>query len=78
MKRKENLFFEVHYVVGLKLFSRLRLGFSHSNENKLWHNFKDTANPMCSCSTEIGQQNATYCIVKSIPILSKFLKGIYN
>ena len=26
----------------------VRLNFSHLNENKFWHNFKDTIIPMCS------------------------------
>ena len=35
-----------------KLLTRLRLNFSHLNEHKFRHNFKDTINPMCSCGFE--------------------------
>ena len=30
----------------------LRLNFSHLNEHKFRHNFKNTINPMCSCAFE--------------------------
>ena len=30
---------------------RLRVGFSHLNEHKFRHNFKDTTDPFCSCRT---------------------------
>ena len=35
-----------------KLLARLRLNFSHLNEHKFRHNFKDTINLMCSCGCE--------------------------
>jgi len=38
---------------GLKLLTRLRLGFSHLNEHRFRHNFKECINPLCSCSLEI-------------------------
>ena len=38
---------------GLKLLTRLRLGLSHLNEHKFYHNFQDYLNPLCSCSLEI-------------------------
>ena len=33
--------------------TRLRLGLSHLNEHRFWHNFQDCLNPLCSCSLEI-------------------------
>ena len=39
--------------IGLKLLTRLRLGFSHLNEHKFRHNFQDCLNPLCLCSLEI-------------------------
>ena len=39
--------------VGLKLLTRLRLGFSHLNEHRIRHNFQDCINPLCSCSLDI-------------------------
>ena len=38
---------------GLKLLTRLRLGFSHLNEHRFRNNFQDCINPLCSCSLEI-------------------------
>ena len=38
--------------IGIKLITRLRLGFSHLPEHKFSHNFQDTLNPLCSCSIE--------------------------
>ena len=39
-------------VSGLKLLTRLRVGFSHLREHKFKHNFQDTLNPLYSCSLE--------------------------
>ena len=44
--------FSIHHPVGVKLFVRLRLGFSVLREHKFWQNFHDTLNPLCSCSLE--------------------------
>ena len=38
---------------GLSFLTRLRLGLSHLNEHRFWHNFQDCLNPLCSCSLEI-------------------------
>ena len=37
---------------GLKLLTRLRLGFSHLNEHRFRHNFENCINPLCSCILE--------------------------
>ena len=44
--------FSYHNPVGVKLLIRLKLGFSHSHEDKFRHNFYDAMNPLCSCSLE--------------------------
>ena len=44
--------FDVVDYSGLKLLTRLRLNLSHLNEHKFRHNFRDTINPLCSCSLE--------------------------
>ena len=36
----------------LKLLTYLRLNFSHLIEHQFRHKYKDTINPMCSCSFE--------------------------
>ena len=38
--------------VGVKLLTRLGLGFSHLCEHKFRHGFRDILNPLCPCSTE--------------------------
>ena len=45
--------FNVFYPIGIKLLTRLRLDFSHLNEHRFRHNFKNCMNPLCSCSLEI-------------------------
>ena len=49
----QNNIFNISDPQGLKLLTRLRLGFSHLNEHRLRHNFKECVNPVCSCSLEI-------------------------
>ena len=39
--------------IGLKLLTRLRLGFSHLNEQKFRHDFQECLNPLCLCNFEI-------------------------
>ena len=49
IRSKENSIYAIHDISGIKLLTLLRLNFSHLNEHKFWHNFKDTNNPICSC-----------------------------
>ena len=49
---QETLLFSIHNPAGVKLFTRLRLKFSHLNEHKFRHNFKDTVIAMCNCGKE--------------------------
>ena len=42
----------MHDTKGLKLLTHLRLNFSHLNEHKFRHVFKDTVDPMCKCGVE--------------------------
>ena len=51
IKIKSNSIFSVHDVYGVKLLSRLRLNFSHLNEHKVRHSFKDGTNCMCDCGS---------------------------
>ena len=52
IRPSENSLFNIHRPNGVKLLTRLRLGFSHLREHKFRHNFEDTLNPLCSCSIE--------------------------
>ena len=44
---------DIHNSVDLCLLTRLRLRLSHLNEHKFKHNFKNSVNPLCTCSLEI-------------------------
>ena len=52
IRPKENSVFAIHDTKGLKLLTRLRLNFSHLNEHKFRHGFKDTVDPMCKFGLE--------------------------
>ena len=45
--------FNINNLLGLKLLTRLRIGFSHSKEHKFKHNFQDSVNSLCSCGNDI-------------------------
>ena len=47
-----NRTYKIYDPLGIKLLTRLRLGFSHLSEHKFRHNFADSLNPLCSCSLE--------------------------
>ena len=51
-KTEENSLFNVHNPIGVKYLNRLTLNFSHLNEHKFHHNFRDTVYPLCCCNTE--------------------------
>ena len=44
--------FNINDSVGVKLLTRLRLGFSHLREHKFRHGFRDILNPLCPCNIE--------------------------
>ena len=44
--------FSIHDPVGVKLPTRFWLQFSHLNEHKFRHNFKDCVSPKCDCGAE--------------------------
>ena len=44
--------FGIHNPTGMQLLTRLRLGFSHLNEHKFRHSFRDFPNPLCECKLE--------------------------
>ena len=48
----QEILFSIHDPIGVKLLTRLRLKFSHLNEHKFRHNFKDTVVTMFDCGTE--------------------------
>ena len=53
---------------GVVLLNRLRLGFSHLNEHKFRHGFRDTLDPFCACRTnsiENSQHFILHCSIYS-------------
>ena len=44
--------YNINDSVGVKLLTRLRLGFSHFHEDKFRHGFRDILNPLIHCSIE--------------------------
>ena len=46
----ERKVFSINDSFGITMLTRLRLGFSHLREQKFRNGFKDTLNPLCSCS----------------------------
>ena len=79
IKIKSNSIFSVHDVYGVKLLSRLRLNFSHLNEHKVRHGFKDGTNCMCDCdsATETTLHFLLQC-QEYQTIRLEPLNGIYN
>ena len=86
LKSKRNSVFVTH---GIKLLSRLRLNFSHLNEQKFWHNFNDKVNPMCKCGLEPDTtlhyllrcnlySNPRLELLNSVRILNPLLKFFSN
>ena len=45
--------FNINNLLGLKLLTHLRIGFSHLKEHKCKHNFRDSVDPLCSCGNDI-------------------------
>ena len=52
IRSNENSVFAIHDTKGLKLLKRFRLNFSHLNEHKFRHGFRDTVDPICRCGLE--------------------------
>ena len=63
IRPKKTSIFKIHDINGIKLLNRLRLHFSHLNEHKFRHNFRDATDPMCSCGLEPETTHSiTFCI----------------
>ena len=62
---------------GVVFLNRLRLGFSHLNEHKFRHGFRDTLDPFCACRTnsiENSQHFLLHCSIYSHARLLLFNK----
>jgi len=68
IKPKPSPVFGAHDNKGVVLLNRLRLGFSHLNEHKFRHGFRDTLDPFCACRTnsiEDSQHFLLHCSMYS-------------
>ena len=61
----EKKIFNIHDEVGVKLLTRLRLGFSRFPEHEFRHNFANTLNPQFLVLSSMTQQ----CIFFALPFL---------
>ena len=52
IKPTGNITYKIYEPLGIKLLTRLRLGFSHLSEHKFRRNFADSLKLLCSCSSE--------------------------
>ena len=48
-----NSIYNIHNPLGIKYLTRLTIGFSHLKKHKFKHNFHDSIDPMCSCSSGV-------------------------
>ena len=48
-----NSIYNIHNPLGVKCLARLRIRFTHLKEHKFKHNFQDSVDPMCNCSSGI-------------------------
>ena len=74
----QNSIYNIRNPLGVKYLTRLRTGFSHLKEHKFKHNFQDSIDPMCSCSSCLKQRFiffsiAQILILKDKPSLTKQL-----
>ena len=53
IRSNSNNVFNINNPLGLKLLTRVRIGFSHLKEHKFKHNFQDSVDPLCSCGNDI-------------------------
>ena len=70
-----NSTYKMYDPLGIKLLTRLRLGFSHLSEHKFRHNFADSLNPLCSCSLET---KSTLHFFSALPQLYYFTQSPYD
>ena len=68
--------YKIHYPRGLKLLTRLRLGLSHLREHKFRHNFNDTIDPFCLCSTNSLETTEHFLLI--CPIYASFRLNLFD
>ena len=66
-EKQGNLLFCIYDALGVKLFTCLRLQFSHLNKHKFRHGFSDIINPMCAFGTKT--ETTEHFLVVSFAVL---------
>ena len=77
LKPKQSHVYDVPDNQGVVFLNRLRVEFSHLNEHKFRHGFRDTLDPFCDCRTnsvENTQHYLLHCSTYSHPRQSLFDK----
>ena len=74
-----HIYRQIHDFNAINLLTRLRLNFSHLNQQKFRYNFLGTIGPVCSCGSET-EATAHFLLRFQNHIISrpKLLKNIYN
>ena len=57
-----SLLYNVHHPKGIIFLNRLRVNFSHLKEHKFRHNFQDTVDPFCNCSSNAIETSEHYLL----------------
>ena len=73
---KGNSTYKIYDPLGIKLLTRLQLGFSHLSQHKFRHNFTDSLNPLCSCSLETESNFIFFYAAKIILLFAEPLRLI--
>ena len=63
---KQRSIFLIHDPIGVKLLARLRLKFSHLNEDKFRHNFKVLKPPCGTVMLILKQSDPFSCVANSL------------
>ena len=78
-KSNERQLFSIHDPQGVKLLSRLRLNFSHLNENKFRRNFKECVSPIWGSRLEIESTQHFFLRCHFYHVeRSELLKSLYD
>ena len=75
---QERSSFSIHDPTGVKLLTRLWLKFSHFNEHKFRHDFKDTVVAMCDCGTETETTGHFFRCLFFVTERQKVLNNIFD
>ena len=73
-----NPIYIIHNPLGIRLLIRLRLGFSHLNEHRFYHNFNNYINQLYTCTLEIESTTRFFLHCHFYSIIRKTLLDELN